>query len=60
MAHNIFRLSDHSKKEKDDGEAWFILSKDKQRQAGFGFRSFGIHYMQNKDKTKTFWEITDY
>jgi len=60
MAHNIFKLSDHPNKDPDLGEAHFIISKDKQRGAGFGFKSFGIHFFQNESKTETHWEITKY
>lgn len=60
MAHNIFRLTDHTEKDKDAGEAWFVLSKDKQRMSGFAFNTFGIHYTQNKNKTRTMWNITKF
>ncbi len=56
MAHNIYKLTNHPSK--TDGEAWFVLTKDKQRAAGFQFRSFGVHYSQNEDQTETHWEIT--
>ena len=58
MAQNIFKLSDHSDKDCDAGEAWFIISKDKQRAAGFSFKSFGLHFFQNPEKTETHWEVT--
>lgn len=60
MAHNIFKLIDHPEKDKDLGEAWFTLSKDKQRMAGFSFKTFSIHYTQNKEKTKTYWHTTKF
>jgi hypothetical protein len=56
MAHNIFRLSNHG--DKDEGEAWFKLSKDKQRAGGFGFKDFSLHFFQNETETETHWEIT--
>jgi hypothetical protein len=59
MAHNIFRLISHKEKNIDDGEAWFILSKDKQRAAGYSFKTFALKYTQNLDKTETHWEVTD-
>jgi RecA-family ATPase len=58
MAHNIFKLANHPSKNVDDGEAWFVLTKDKQRASGFSFRAFGMHYAQNEDKTETHWDIT--
>jgi len=60
MAHNIFKLSDHPDKDRDLGEAWFIITKDKQRGAGFGFKSFALHFSQNSSKTETHWEITKF
>lgn len=57
MAHNIFRLT--VPKGKDEGEAYFELSKDKQRAAGFKFRDFTMHFTLNPEETETHWEITD-
>lgn len=59
MVHNIFRLTNHPDKDIDEGEAWFVLSKDKQRSAGFSFKKFAIHYTQNSALTETDWEITE-
>ena len=59
MVHNTFRLTNHSDKDIDEGEAWFTLTKDKQRSASFSFRKFGIHYFQNSKFTTTEWEITE-
>lgn len=56
MAHNIFRLSNHPAKNVDDGEAWFVLTKDKQRAAGKSFRTFGLQFI--KDGSETHWEVT--
>ena len=56
MAHNIFRLTDHDKKM--HGEAWFVLTKNKQRAAGRGFKDFSLKYYQNEDQTETSWDIT--
>ena len=42
----------------DDGEAWFKISKDKQRAGGFLFKNFTIRFYQNEDQTETHWEIT--
>jgi len=58
MAQNIFRLVDHSKKSIDDGEAWFTIGKDKQRSAGYSFKTFSIHFTQTTDRKETHWEIT--
>lgn len=60
MAHNIYKLVDHPEKDKDAGEAWFTLSKDKQRMSGFGFKSFSIKFIQNRDKTETHWKLTKF
>jgi len=59
MAHNIFRLTDHPTKSEDKGEAWFILTKDKQRAGGFNFKTFALKYTQNINKTETHWETTE-
>ena len=58
MAHNIFRLKDHEKKNIDRGEAWFVLAKDKQRSAGVNFKTFSLHYTISEDK-QTNWMTTD-
>jgi hypothetical protein len=58
MAHNIFRLTIPKEKDIDEGEAWFILSKDKQRTKGFMFKKFSLHFTQNEKQTETHWEIT--
>lgn len=60
MAHNIFKLTDHPDKDPDLGEAWFVISKDKQRGAGFGFKSFALHFTQNNNQTETRWEVTKF
>lgn len=60
MAHGIFRLTNHLNKEIDDGEAWFVLGKDKQRAAGFQFKTFALRYYQNSNKSETHWEETEY
>jgi DNA-binding CsgD family transcriptional regulator len=59
MAHNIFCLTNHTDKDIDEGEAWFTLTKDKQRAGGFQFKSFAIHYYQNSAFTETYLEITE-
>jgi RecA-family ATPase len=58
MANGVFRLSNHSLKDIDQGQAWFILGKDKQRIAGFSFSTFAMKYVQNDMKTETHWEIS--
>ena len=60
MAHNIFRLTSHEKKDPDGGEAWFVLSKDKQRAAGKGFKTLALKYTQNVDQTETHWKKTEF
>jgi hypothetical protein len=57
MAHNIFRLTNHGDKSVDDGEAWFILSKDKQRSGGYSFKTFCMKFVQNDEKTETSWKV---
>ncbi len=59
MAHNIFRLTNHARKNPDAGEAWFTIMKDKQRAGGFGFKTFSLHYTQTEDKLNTNWEATE-
>jgi RecA-family ATPase len=59
MAHNIFRLTDHEKKNIDNGEAWFVLGKNKQRAAGRGFKTFSLKYTQNDNQTETWWDTTE-
>jgi energy-coupling factor transporter ATP-binding protein EcfA2 len=58
MAHNIFKLSNHGDNDIDDGEAWFVLSKDKQRAGGYSFKMFGLRFFQENDETETHWEVT--
>jgi hypothetical protein len=58
MAHNIFKLSNHTDKNIDDGEAWFVLSKDKQRSGGYSFKTFALKFTQENDETETHWEVT--
>jgi len=60
MAHNIFRLTSHEKKDPDGGEAWFVLSKDKQRAAGKGFKTLALKYTQDVDQTETHWKKTEF
>lgn len=57
MAHNIFRLTNHEGKDPDDGEAWFVINKDKQRSGGKSFPSFGVRYYQDNGDTR--WEKTE-
>lgn len=57
MAQNIFRLTNHADQDLDMGEAWFVLSKDKQRAGGYQFRTFSMKFSQNMEKTKTSWEV---
>lgn len=59
MAQNIFKLEPHEKYNIDNGEAWFVLKKDKQRSGGKQFKTFSIHFYQNEEKTETNWEITE-
>jgi hypothetical protein len=59
MASFIFRLYNHEDKAIDDGEAWFVLDKDKQRAKGFTFKSFALHYIQEEHDTETHWEETE-
>lgn len=58
MAHNIFRLTAHGDKSEDGGEAWFILSKDKQRSSGVGFKTFALRFYQSDNEHQTHWEVT--
>jgi hypothetical protein len=58
MAHYIFQLANHENKEIDEGEAWFVINKDKQRAGGFSFKTFGVHYYQEENETETHWEAT--
>jgi RecA-family ATPase len=58
MAENIFKLRNHPQKDIDEGEAWFIIGKDKQRAAGFSFKGFAVKYSQTDTKTETHWEVT--
>lgn len=59
MAHNIFRLTNHKKKDIDEGEAWFTLTKDKQRTAGRGFKEFSLRFYLEDDARETHWEVTE-
>jgi len=59
MAENIFRITNHKKKNVDDGEAWFIISKDKLRSAGKSFKKFALKYTQTDDGKSTQWEETE-
>lgn len=58
MAQNIYRLTNHGSKDPDAGEAWFVLSKEKQRAGGFQFRNFSLHFMQSTNHRETHWEVT--
>jgi hypothetical protein len=58
MASFIFRLYNHEDKDIDEGEAWFVLTKDKQRAKGFTFKPFGLHYSQEDNNSETHWEDT--
>lgn len=58
MAHYIFKLSNHPNKNIDDGEAWFIISKDKQRAGGYSFKTFALKYTQTEDEQETHWKLT--
>ena len=58
MAQYIFKLINHPNKEIDEGEANFIIGKDKQREGGFIFKTFALHYYQDEDKTETHWKVT--
>ncbi len=58
MAENIFRITNHKKKNVDDGEAWFVISKDKLRSAGKSFKKFALKYTQTEDCSGTQWEET--
>ena len=58
MAHNIFRLLNHTDKDIDDGEAWFVLAKDKQRSGGFSFKTFSLQFTQENHEKETHWEVT--
>lgn len=59
MAHNIFELKNHPDKDIDEGEAWFTISRKKQRAGGFEFKKFTLHYYQNSDFTGTEWETEE-
>jgi len=58
MAQYIFRLTNHPKASQDSGEAWFIISKDKQRAGGKSFPTFALHFSQDVDGN-THWEETE-
>jgi hypothetical protein len=59
MAHNIFYLRDHESKDPDDGEAWFVVNKDKQRSGGFSFKLFALHFTQDGYDHETHWQVTN-
>ena len=59
MAHNIYRLDNHPKKIIDEGKAWLVIRKDKQRAAGKSFAPFGLKFrLENNDK-ETHWDKTN-
>lgn len=58
MAHNIFRLTPHGSRCVDMGEAWFEISKDKQRAAGFQFGELSLRFSRTENNTETHWEVT--
>lgn len=57
MAHNIFKLINHKDQNIDAGEAYFILSKDKQRAGGVTFKTFAMHFFQKENGKKTQWIV---
>jgi hypothetical protein len=59
MAHNIFRLTTHDSKAIEKGEAWFTLSTEKQRAAGFSFKKFSLRFIRDDDEKETHWEVTN-
>lgn len=59
MAEYIFALTNHANKNVDDGEAWFVIGKDKQRAAGFSFKTFSLRYSQENNDKETHWEVTE-
>ena len=59
MAHNNFKLENHPEKDVADGEAWFSLSRGKQRTRGFLFKDFTITYFQESGLDETRWRIGD-
>jgi len=59
MAHNIFRLTNHVKKQMDDGSAWFVIQKDKYRAAGKNFKTFSLKFTRSENEKETNWEVTD-
>lgn len=59
MAHNIFRLTNSGKKDIDEGEAWFNITKDKQRASGISFKPFSLHYSRTTDKSQTHWDAEE-
>lgn len=58
MTQNIFKLANHRDQDPDAGEAWFTLSKDKQRAGGYQFRTFSMKFVQSDNSKETNWEIT--
>ena len=59
MAYNIFRLTNHGAKEQERGEAWFVLSTDKQRASKYSFKKFALHFFPSMDGKDTEWEETE-
>ena len=59
MAHNVFRLTDHEKKNPNGGEAWFMIAKGKQRAGGKSFKAFSLKFYQNENESETHWEVTN-
>jgi hypothetical protein len=58
MAQNIFRLTVPKEKDMSQGEAWFTLTRDKQRGAGFTFKDFSLRFSLENNDTETHWEET--
>ena len=56
MAHNIFKLAVPSNKDEGKGEAMFTIMKDKQRAAGYSFKTFSLKFTQTEDEKETRWE----
>lgn len=58
MAENIYRLTNSDHKLPEAGEAYFKLTKDKQRAGGFSFNPFSAHFFQENNDKEIHWEIT--
>jgi hypothetical protein len=58
MAQNTFKLTNHKDQDPDAGEAWFTLSKDKQRSGGYNFKTFSLRFSLDGEQDETHWEIT--